>query len=265
MASMRDEISVSASGGGAKREKIITIMGIPMHAWTMEATLAEISSRLDKNIFTQHVVVNVAKLVSAQKERQLRKALLACDIVNIDGMGIVWGGRLLGFDIPERVTGIDLFFELLKLAEERGEPVFFLGAKAPIIEQTVCNLRTRYPRLIIAGWNHGYFWDDEETIVTKIRDSGATLLFVAITSPKKEQFIDHWRAQLGVKLAMGVGGTFDIVAGKTKRAPRWMGQAGLEWFFRLLQEPRRMWKRYFSTNTKYALLLVRERLRQMSI
>jgi N-acetylglucosaminyldiphosphoundecaprenol N-acetyl-beta-D-mannosaminyltransferase len=204
----------------------VQMFGIPMHPWTMNESVEEISARLNEPRFTQHVVINVAKLVALQHDTRLREAVLRCDIVNVDGMGVVWGGRLLGLPIPERVAGIDLFYELLGLAERRGEPVYFLGAKTDVITKAVENLRSQYPSLNVVGWHHGYFWDDAKTVVNDIRRSGATMLFVAITSPKKEQFIHHWRDELGVKFAMGVGGTFDIVAGKTRRAPVWMQQAG---------------------------------------
>jgi N-acetylglucosaminyldiphosphoundecaprenol N-acetyl-beta-D-mannosaminyltransferase len=188
---------------------------------------------------------------------------MACDIINIDGMGIVIGGRFLGKQIPERVAGIDLFHQLLKYAEGTGYSVFFLGAKAHVVEVAVANIRNLYPALNIAGFNHGYFWDDEATVVEKIRQSGAALLFVAITSPGKEQFINRWREKLGVKFAMGVGGTFDIVAGVTKRAPLWMQKIGFEWLYRVIQEPRRMWKRYLVTNTIFAGLLLKEKCRMI--
>lgn len=238
----------------------VEMLGARMHPWTMEQTVGEIARRLEAGLFTQHVVVNVAKVVNMRSDPALREAVNHCDIINIDGMGVVWGARLLGLDVPERVAGIDLFFRLLRLAEERGEAVFFLGARQAIVDEAVRRLRQRYPRLNIAGWHHGYFWDDEESVVREIADSGATMLFVAITPPKKEQFIHRWRDRLGVKFAMGVGGTFDIVAGKTKRAPKWMQRAGLEWLFRVMQEPRRMWKRYLVTNSKFAWLLLRARL-----
>ncbi|MNR41476.1 putative N-acetylmannosaminyltransferase [compost metagenome] len=118
-----------------------------------------------------------------------------------------------------------------------------------------------YPHLKVAGHHHGYFWDDEAAIVEKIRASGAQLLFVAITSPKKENFINRWQDQLGVNFVMGVGGTFDVVAGKVKRAPKWMQDCGLEWFYRIIQEPKRMWKRYFITNSKFAWLLLKAKLK----
>jgi len=238
----------------------VKMFGFAMQPWTMEETVQEIAHRLDSNQFTQHVVVNVAKLVNMHKDATLREAVLGCEIINIDGMGVVWGGRFMGLEIVERVAGVDLFFRLLELAEQRGEPVFFLGAKPEVVEKAVASLRQQYPLLRIAGWHHGYFWDNEPAVVEKVRNSGATMLFVAITSPKKEQFIHRWRDHFGVKFAMGVGGTFDIVAGITKRAPRWMQTVGLEWFYRVLQEPRRMWKRYLVTNSKFLVMVFKAKM-----
>lgn len=236
----------------------IRFLDCPMHPWTMQQTLDEIGQRMDANQFIQHVVVNVAKLVNMRKDPALHEAVTGCDIINIDGMGVVWGARLAGHQVPERVAGIDLFFRLLKLAIVRNEAVFLLGAREEVVTQAVSNLKTDLPELDIAGYHHGYFWDDEEAVVNKIRESGATMLFVAITSPRKEQFIHRWKDRLGVKFAMGVGGTFDIVAGETRRAPKWMQKAGLEWFYRVLQEPGRMWKRYLVTNTRFLVLLLKE-------
>ena len=136
-----------------------------------------------------------------------------------------------------------------------------LGAKPAVVEEAVSNIRRPFPALRIAGAHHGYFWHDEAAVVEKIRQSGATLLFVGITSPKKEEFISRHGDRLGVKFVMGVGGTFDVVAGKTTRAPQWMQQSGLEWLYRLIQEPRRMRKRYLLTNSEYAWLILREKLR----
>lgn len=225
--------------------------------WTMEQTVTEIGRRIDKGIFTQHVVVNVAKIVSMRKDPELRESVEGCDIINIDGMGVVWGARLLGLGVPERVAGIDLFYNLLKLAEKKGYPVFFLGARPDVVKRAVSNVLRMHPDIKVAGFHHGYFWDNEQEVVEEIRNSGARMLFVAITSPKKERFINRWKARLGVSLAMGVGGTFDILAGEAKRAPIWMQKAGLEWLYRLLQEPGRMWKRYLGTNAAFGWMLIK--------
>ena len=227
---------------------------------TMAETIEYLDRRISQSTFTQHVVVTVAKIVNMRRDTKLRNSIEACDIINIDGMGVVWGARFLGFDVPERVSGVDLFLELLSLAVKRNYPVFLLGAKSEIVKKTVQLMEERYPGLDIAGYNDGYFWDDEEALVEKIQKSGARLLFVAITSPKKENFINRWKDKLGVDFVMGVGGTFDVVAGKVKRAPEWMQKAGLEWFYRVIQEPRRMWKRYLVTNTKFAGMLIKEKI-----
>jgi len=229
----------------------------------MGETVQQIDDTVAMNRFTQHVVVNVAKIVNMQKDPQLAASVRECDIINIDGMGVVLGARILGHDVPERVTGVDLFYELLAMSARKGYSVYLLGAHDDVVNEAARRVKTLYPELKLAGYHHGYFWDDEESMVNKVRASGAQLLFVAITSPKKENFINRWREQLGVTFVMGVGGTFDVVAGKVKRAPIWMQKSGLEWLFRIIQEPRRMWKRYLVTNSKFAWMLLNEKLKQL--
>lgn len=236
----------------------IEFLGCRLHPWTMQETVGEIVRRIHAGVFTQHGAVNVAKLVHMRKDAVLREAIANCHIINADGMGVVWGARLLGWAVPERVAGVDLFHELLAVSAREGFSVFLLGATQEVVAETARRVQALYPDLALAGFHHGYFWDDEHSIVEKIRSSGADLLFVAITSPQKENFIHRWREQLGVKFVMGVGGTFDVVAGKVKRAPCWMQRAGLEWLYRLLQEPRRMWRRYLTTNLKFLWLLLAE-------
>ncbi len=237
---------------------IIEFLQCNMHAATMNATIDVILTRIEQEVFTQHVVVNVAKLINMKSDPALKEAVRACDIINIDGMGVVWGARLCKLQVPERVAGIDLFLNLLKEAANRNLTVFLLGAKPAVVENTVSNLLEDYPELSIAGYHHGYFWDNEEQVVQKIRDSNAALLFVALTSPKKENFINRWQDKLGVRFVMGVGGSFDVVAGKSKRAPEFLQRAGLEWLYRVYQEPRRMWRRYLHTNLQFLLLLLQE-------
>jgi len=234
-----------------------------MDVASMEETVETIRGAITKGQFTQHVVVNVAKLVNMRIDTQLRESVHSCDIINIDGMGVVLGARFLGHSVPERVAGVDLFHELLRMSEANQFSVFLLGAEDNVVSKATSNVQTLYPGLQVAGYHHGYFWDDEEALVKKIRSSGAKLLFVAITSPKKENFINRWQDQLGVDFVMGVGGTFDVVAGKVKRAPKWMQQYGLEWLYRVIQEPSRMWKRYLTTNLKFASLLIKEKMKQL--
>jgi len=237
---------------------VINFLGCRMHAVTMKETIETILNRIEQSVFTQHVVVNVAKLVNMKTDTLLRESVTSCDIINIDGMGVVWGARLCGNHVPERVAGIDLFLALVEEAALRGLPVFFLGANQEVVAETAKRMLELHPSLILAGYHHGYFWENEEEVVEKINASRAIMLFVAITSPKKENFINRWKKQLGVQFVMGVGGTFDVVAGKAKRAPLLLQRTGMEWIFRIWQEPRRMWKRYLITNTKYAVMLMCE-------
>jgi N-acetylglucosaminyldiphosphoundecaprenol N-acetyl-beta-D-mannosaminyltransferase len=239
----------------------IEFLGSPMDSASMVETVAYIADRIEKKEFLQHVVVNVAKLINMQKDAELAESVKACDLINIDGMGVVLGARFMGHDIPERVAGVDLFHNLLDMSAEKDFPVFLLGAEEEVVAKTTTKVKELHKGIRVAGYHHGYFWDDEEAVVKQIKDSGARLLFVAITSPKKENFINKWQDQLGVDFVMGVGGTFDVVAGKVKRAPVWMQNYGLEWFYRVMQEPGRMWKRYAETNSKFAWLLIKEKLK----
>jgi N-acetylglucosaminyldiphosphoundecaprenol N-acetyl-beta-D-mannosaminyltransferase len=237
----------------------IEFLGAPMDSLSMSESVAHIEGKLIKGDFLQHVVVNVAKLVHMQTDKVLADSVKACDMINIDGMGVVLGARFCGHEVTERVAGVDLFHELLAMSAKRDFPVFLLGAEEDVVAKTALKVKASNPNLKLAGYHHGYFWDDEEAVVQMIKDSGAKLLFVAITSPKKENFINKWQDKLGVDFVMGVGGTFDVVAGKVKRAPVWMQNYGLEWLYRIIQEPGRMWKRYLVTNSKFAWLLIKER------
>jgi len=205
-------------------------------------------------------VANAAKVVGMRRDRTLWDATLACDLLLADGMSIVWASRLLGRPLPERVAGIDLFVELLRQAESLGRSVYFLGAEEGVLRAMLARLSREYPTLHVAGARHGYFGDAEEpAIADAIRDSGADYLFLGMSSPKKEIFLARWARPIGVRICHGVGGSFDVLAGKTRRAPRWMRRAGLEWSYRLIQEPRRLWKRYLFTNLAFLGLVLKER------
>ena len=187
----------------------------------------------------------------------VRSALLESDLLTADGQSIVWAGRLMGHAVPERVAGIDLMERLLALAEDLEYPVYFLGAKPAVLATFIEVVRARYPRLRIAGFADGYF-EDPAHAAGLVGRSAARLLFLGIPSPKKEFFVSRQRDGLGPVLAVGVGGSFDVWAGVTKRAPVWMQKSGLEWFYRFIQEPRRMWKRYLVGNTRFIILTLKE-------
>ena len=241
----------------------ITMMGCRIDNLSMEETLGRIEEFIRSGKPHQHVVVNVDKLVKASRDEGLRRIINDCALVNADGMPVVWASRLLGKPLKERVTGVDLFEALMRRAGERGWRVFLLGARREVVAQVAETYRRRYPPLVIAGWRDGYWQGEAEEaeVAAQVRASGADLLFVAIGSPKKEQFLGRWQATMRIPFAMGVGGTFDVAIGRVKRAPRWMQRAGLEWFYRFLQEPRRMFRRYFIEDMAFLWLLLKEAAR----
>ena len=237
----------------------VRILGCEIDNLSMQETLDEIERMIDSDEYHQHVVVNVDKIVKANRNPELKQVINSCSLINVDGMPVVWASRLLGKPLKERVTGVDLFCNLIELSEKRRWRVFLLGAQEEVVRKVVAVLKDKYPLLDIVGYRNGYWSDDEEqSIVEFVRDKKPDLLFVAISSPKKERFLGLHQPFMKVPFSMGVGGTFDVVAGITRRAPRWMQNTGLEWFYRFLQEPRRMFHRYFVEDVYFFWLLAKE-------
>jgi len=242
----------------------ITLMGCQIDNLSMEETLRKIEGFILSGQPHQHVVVNVDKLVKASRDSGLRAIINDCALVNVDGMPVVWASRLLGKPLKERVAGVDLFEALMRRAGEKGWRVFLLGAREEVVSAVAQQYQRTYPQLVLAGYRNGYWKGEAEEarVVEQIRDSRADLLFVAISSPKKEQFLGRYQAEMKIPFAMGVGGTFDVAIGRVKRAPLWMQKSGLEWFYRFLQEPRRMFRRYFIDDMGFLWLLVKEAVRR---
>jgi len=247
--------------------KKVSLLNVKIDALTLEETLNLIEEAIENNKHIHHVVVNVAKLVYMQKDRELYESVTRADIINADGMGVIWASKFLGKPLPERVTGIDLMQKLIERAYKKGYKIFFFGAKEEVVKKVVEKYSKLYSPAIVAGYRNGYYSEDEEEKIAKeIAKSGANILFVGISSPKKERFLYKYRDILkNVNFIMGVGGSFDVIAGKVKRAPKWMQKFGLEWFYRLIQEPRRMWKRYLYTNTLFVWYILKEKLLQKKL
>ena len=234
------------------------LLGAPVDLVGWPEVLELVKKSMSERVRTQFGDVNVSKLVDMQSDHELRRFTEESDVVCADGMGIVWGCRLLGVPVKERVAGIDLMSEALRICERDGYRPYFLGATQHVVDDLVARLKVQLPRLEVAGWRNGYFTPaDEPEIVAEIRASGADCLFVGISSPIKERFLNHYRDEFGVPLQMGVGGSFDVLAGHLRRAPIAMQRIGLEWLFRLVQEPRRLARRYYVSNSKYFLMLLR--------
>jgi len=228
----------------------------------MKQTIDKIEGFIKRKQLCQHVVVNVSKFVEMRNDPELKRIISECQIINADGMPLVWASRLLGKPLPERVAGVDLFQVLVRVCCEKGYRPFFFGAREWVVKDVVENFKKRHPGLDVAGYRNGYYSEvDEEKIALMIKESKADMLFVGFSSPMKEKFLNKWMPVMGVPFCMGVGGSFDIVAGKTERAPLWMQNYGLEWLYRIIQEPRRMWKRYAKTNPVFMWIVFREYLK----
>lgn len=227
----------------------------------MEETIDKVVNHIEGGTQMHHVVVNAGKIVAMQKDENLRKSVNESEIINADGQAVVWASRFLKKPLKERVAGIDLMINLVEMAHEKNYKIFLFGAKEEVVKTVVDIYSEKYSPDLIAGYRNGYFdRDEEEAIAREIAKSGTQMLFVAITSPIKENFLYNHREILkDVNLIMGVGGSFDVISGKTKRAPLWMQKSGLEWFYRFLQEPKRMWKRYLVGNSKFIYLVFKEK------
>jgi N-acetylglucosaminyldiphosphoundecaprenol N-acetyl-beta-D-mannosaminyltransferase len=244
--------------GGPRR---IRLLGLPVDDVTMAEAVAIIDGFIATREVHQHVVVNVAKVVQAHRDPALRSIIEACDLVTADGQPIVWASRWLGTPLRERVAGIDLMDHLLARADERRYRVYLLGARTDVVRTVAERVQLEHPGVAVVGWHDGY-WDpaDEASVVTAISEARPDILFVAITSPRKEQFLARWKDVIGAPLVMGVGGSFDVYAGAVRRAPAWVQRMGLEWLYRVWQEPRRMWRRYAGDAPRFAWIVLRARL-----
>ena len=255
-----DQLSASSNfpapvepiGADLATRSSVLLYGLQVDSLTMD----EVVERCDESLHSRRRlligVVNAAKIVALGRDAVLRDSLLHCDLMLPDGQSVVWASRLLGRPLPERVTGIDLFERLLIHAEQHNRSVYLLGATDEVLATLQTNLRARFPLLRIAGARNGFFEPSESAeVAEEVRGSGADMLFLGITSPKKEIFLADYGATLGVPIQHGVGGSFDIFAGVTERAPLSWQRLGLEWAYRLRQEPRRMWRRYLTTNTAF--------------
>ncbi len=239
----------------------VNILNTTIDNLSVQETLKTIETAIANKKQIHHVVVNAGKIVAMQSDLQLRKSVNESDLINADGQAVVWASKILNQPLKERVAGIDLMQNLVELAHKKDYKIYFFGAKEDIVKEVVKKYSKQYSPNIIAGYRNGYFKKEEEKdIARQISQSGANILFVAISSPTKENFLYENKDLLNnVNFIMGVGGSFDVVSGKVKRAPLWMQKNGLEWFYRFAQEPKRMWKRYLVGNSKFIGLVLKER------
>ncbi len=225
-------------------KKPVTILGIPVHPLTMKESVNILEDRLLKDKQTFVVTANAEIIMMCQDDHEYNTIVATkADLILPDGAGAVWAGRYLGNDIPERVAGFDLYNQLLQLAARKGYKAYFFGGASGIAEAAKAKAEELYPGVQIVGCHNGYFTAEEEAdILEDINSKQADMLFVALGAPKQEKWLVEHRDQLAPKILMGIGGSFDVLAGKMERAPKWMQEASLEWAFRLYKQPRRFFR-----------------------
>jgi N-acetylglucosaminyldiphosphoundecaprenol N-acetyl-beta-D-mannosaminyltransferase len=217
------------------------ILGIPVTPFTMDEAVSYITSSVEDGKQLLTVTANAEIIMLAQNDERYKKLLInKADLILPDGAGTVWGGNHLGYHIPERVAGYDLFLRLLEEASTKNIKVFLFGGVPGIAEAAAIEGQKRFPGLKITGTHNGYFTDaDVPAIIDEINKSEAQMLFAALGAPKQEYWLSEHAQELKPRLLMGLGGSFDVLAGKVKRAPQWMQEAKLEWLYRLLKQPSR--------------------------
>jgi N-acetylglucosaminyldiphosphoundecaprenol N-acetyl-beta-D-mannosaminyltransferase len=245
-------------GDGPQPFDTIRLFEVPIACLTMDQAVRMVEDHILYRRRLDIGVVNAAKVVSMQTDKELAHSVLSSDVIFADGQSLVWAAGIQGKKLPERVAGIDLMQALLERGSKVGYRIYCLGAEEWVICKVAQIIAERFPGVQLVGTRNGYFRPDEEpSIAQAIHDSGADILFVGMSSPYKENFMARWGDFMNVTVTHGVGGSFDVFAGKVRRAPRFMQRLGLEWLFRMLQEPGRLWHRYLTSNVAFLRMLAR--------
>ena len=236
----------------------IQILGITIDPLTMKETVDAVEQYVLKKHPLHLMGVNADKINQCHEDEKIKKIVNESGIINADGASVVLASKFLGAPVPERVAGIDLMQNLLELSNKKGYSVYFFGAKEEILQDMLKAFKQRYPDLDVVGYRNGYFSpEDEEKIQEDIKDRKPDFVFVGITSPKKEYIIQSFMDNGINAVFMGVGGSFDVLSGHIKRAPLWMQKLNLEWLFRVANEPKRLFNRYFVGNISFIRKVLR--------
>ena len=251
----------ASAGAGRSRPtpkaRRVGMLGVPVDTVSMEEALVLIESAIENRSGLHHGCISSALVVRLRSDRDLLDTFEGMDLITADGQGVVWGGRLLGLAIPERVTGIDLMVAVLDAAPARRRTIFLLGAKESTLSRSRRVIERDFPGAEVIGWHNGYFEAcDERAVVCEIVRASPDVLFLAMPTPKKEDFIARYKLQLSKTVTISVGGSLDVLAGERWRAPRVMQRAGLEWLARVVQEPRRLGPKLVLGNARFAFLIL---------
>ena len=245
-------------------DKRYPILNTYVNAMSMDETVDAVEEMIERRVPVQHVVINAWKVNLMRKDENLRKIVNECPLINADGASIVLAAKMLKIPLKERVAGFDLFVRLVQEASDKNYKIYLFGAREEVVKKVKAIFERKYPTLQIVGYRNGYFTEaDEPEIVKNMAESGADMMFVAFSSPKKEYWIRRYLKELNIPFVMGVGGSFDVIAGTTKRAPLWMQKCGMEWFYRFIQEPGRLWKRYLVGNVSFMIYVLQYKMRMI--
>jgi len=221
----------------------VSILGVRVHQVGMQDALLAIERWVAERTPRMVITADANALVLAQEDKEFRALLMDADLVTPDGAGLLWAARRLGQPFPERVPGVGLVAQLTRLSHERGYRLYFVGAAPGVAERAAHALLQRFPNAQIVGIMHGYFTpESESSVLTHICEARPDVLLVGMGMPRQEKWIARHKQRLGVPVSVGVGGSFDVYAGVVRRAPCWMQRYGLEWLWRLLQDPRKIAK-----------------------
>lgn len=246
---------------GEETRSRVRILGVDLD----QAGMADVLERLDGFVREgkprQVVTVNLQFVSEARNNPVFAQLINNADLAVADGMPLIWVSKLLGAPIAARITGHDLLSECAALAHEQGYSMYLLGGGSGAAKDAASRLRTMYPGLKIAGNHHGRFFNSgeaerQEELINTVRDLRPDFLFVALGCPKQELFVRRYMHALQVPVCVGIGGTLDVFTGHWKRAPEWMQHRGLEWVYRLAQDPGRLWKRYLLNDAPTTLRAV---------
>jgi N-acetylglucosaminyldiphosphoundecaprenol N-acetyl-beta-D-mannosaminyltransferase len=234
------------SESNSKSYEYVDIFNIPISKMDMNQTVQYLRDRVEKRLTTQVITANPIMLMAALEDDQYKLVMQQAELIVPDGAGLVWAAKRIKNPVRERVAGIDLMMKLVEMAEDRQWKVYFMGASDPVIREAVSNLMKQFPRMIIAGYRDGYFTDaDDAQVLEDLRKANPDLLFVGRAANQQEPWLCKYKDQLSIPVMIGVGGSFDVLSGKLKRAPKLWQSLRLEWLYRLLQEPWR-YKRMFA-------------------
>ena len=247
----------------AERVAGVTILGVRVDCVSPQETLALIDGFVAARTPHHVVTADASMVVTARHDPAFRAIIEEADLVTPDGFGILWASQLLRTPIPDKVSGVDLVGDLCRLSPSKGYRLFFFGAGPEVAAEAAAKMRERYPGVEIVGTRDGFFTAAEEPeIIAQIQASRADILLVALGIPKQEKWIARHKAVLGASVLIGVGGSFDVLSGRVKRAAPWMQRRGFEWLYRLYKNPRKIGK--VMTLPEFALLVLRQRFLGMA-